>query len=87
MDRISFKSKFMLFGKKFNSNEQKNTFLSTSLSRVNQNSLWLQSMEPIKYAKNYAEKLYEIDKFKIEKVEVDLFKKELFINLWRRITL
>ena len=42
-------------------------------------------MEPIEYAKNYAEKLYEIDDFKIEKVEIDLFKKELFLNLKKQL--
>jgi [protein-PII] uridylyltransferase len=85
MDRISFKSKFMLFGKNYNSNEKKDTFPATTSRRDDQNSLWLQSMEPIEYAKNYAEKLYEIDDFKIEKVEIDLFKKELFLNLKKQL--
>ena len=86
MDRISFKSKFMLFGKNNdNSNKRKDTVLSTISIRADQNSLWLQSMEPINYAKNYAAKLYEIDDFKSEKIEIDLFKKDLFLNLKKQL--
>ena len=45
MDRISFKSGFTLFNKK------KENLQNTS-NKINQNSLWVQSLEPIKYAKN-----------------------------------
>ena len=86
MDRINFKSRLMLFSKNnIKSNEEKDIFHSNTSSKAIQNSLWLQSMEPIKYAKNYAEKLYEIDSFKIETVEIDLFKKELFSNLKKQL--
>ena len=79
MDRFNFKSKFGMFNNKDNNiHKIKDTNLPSTLNKFNQNSLWLQSMEPIEYAKNYAEKLYGIDDFKIEKVEIDLFKKELF---------
>jgi [protein-PII] uridylyltransferase len=86
MDRINFKSRLMLLSKNNNkSNEEKNIFHFNTSSKAIQNSLWLQSTEPIKYAKNYAEKLYEIDNFKIETVEMDLFKKELFSNLKKQL--
>ena len=79
MNKTIFKTKFTLFNKK--RNEKKGTSPSTGLNKMNQNSIWLQSMEPIQYAKKYSEKLYEIDSFKTEKVEMDLFTKELFSNL------
>ena len=82
MDRISFKSKFTLFNKNNDKNNKKKDVLhSPSLNKNFQNSLWLQSMEPIIYAKHYAEKLYEIDNFKTETIELDVLKKELFSNL------
>ena len=87
MDRLNFKSKFGLFNNKnIKIHKIKDTTLPSTLNRVNQNSLWLQSMEPIKYAKKYAEKLYNIENFKTEKVELDLFKKELFSNLKKQLS-
>ena len=74
MDRISFKSGFTLFNKK------KEKLQKTS-NKINQNSLWVQSLEPIKYAKNCSENLYKIDDFKTETNDLVLFKKELFSNL------
>ena len=74
MDRISFKSGFTLFNKK------KENLKNTS-NKINQNSLWVQSLEPIKYAKNCSENLYKIDDFKTETNDLVLFKKELFSNL------
>ena len=74
MDRISFKSGFTLFNKK------KENLQNTS-NKINQNSLWVQSLEPIKYAKNCSENLYKIDDFKTETNDLVLFKKELFSNL------
>ena len=74
MDRISFKSGFTLFNKK------KEKLQNTS-NKINQNSLWVQSLEPIKYAKNCSENLYKIDDFKTETNDLVLFKKELFSNL------
>ena len=74
MDRISFKSGFTLFNKK------KENLQNTS-NKINQNSLWVQSLEPIKYAKNCSENLYKIDDFKTETNDLGLFKKELFSNL------
>ena len=74
MDRISFKSGFTLFNKK------KENLQNTS-NKINQNALWVQSLEPIKYAKNYSENLYKIDDFKTETNDLGLFKKELFSNL------
>ena len=53
MDRISFKSGFTLFNKK------KENLQNTS-NKINQNSLWVQSLEPIKYAKNCSENLDEL---------------------------
>ena len=87
MDRLNFKSKFGLFNNKnHNIHKTKDSILPSTLNRVNQNSLWLQSMEPIKYAKKYAEKLYVIENFKTEKVELDLFKIELFSNLKKQLS-
>ena len=64
MDRLNFKSKFGLFNNKnHNIHKTKESILPSTLNRVNQNSLWLQSMDPIKYAKKYAEKLYVIENF------------------------
>ena len=74
MDRISFKSGFTLF------NNKKENLQNTS-NKVNQNALWVQSLEPIKYAKNCSENLYKIDDFKTETNDLGLFKKELFSNL------
>ena len=74
MDRISFKSGFTLFNKK------KENLQNTS-NKINQNALWVQSLEPIKYAKNCSENLYKIDDFKTETNDLVLFKKELFSNL------
>ncbi|MBL6847326.1 MAG: [protein-PII] uridylyltransferase [Alphaproteobacteria bacterium] len=74
MDRNSFKSGFTLFNKK------KENLQNTS-NKINQNSLWVQSLEPIKYAKNCSENLYKIDDFKTETNDLVLFKKELFSNL------
>ena len=74
MDRISFKSGFTLFNKK------KENLQNTS-NKINQNSLWVQSLEPIKYAKNCSKNLYKIDDFKTETNDLGLFKKELFSNL------
>ena len=74
MDRISFKSGFTLFNKK------KENLQNTSY-KINQNALWVQSLEPIKYAKNCSENLYKIDDFKTETNDLVLFKKELFSNL------
>ena len=74
MDRISFKSGFTLFNKK------KENLQNTS-NKINQNALWVQSLEPIKYAKNCSENLYKIDDFKTETNDLGLFKKELFSNL------
>ena len=74
MDRISFKSGFTLFNKK------KENLQNTS-NKINQNALWVQSLEPIKYAKNFSENLYKIDDFKNETNDLGLFKKELFSNL------
>ena len=74
MDRISFKSGFTLFNKK------KENLQNTS-NKINQNALWVQSLEPIKYAKNCSENLYKIDDFKTETNDLSLFKKELFSNL------
>ncbi|MDA7545378.1 [protein-PII] uridylyltransferase [Alphaproteobacteria bacterium] len=74
MDRINFKSGFTLFNKK------KENLQNTS-NKINQNSLWVQSLEPIKYAKNCSENLYKIDDFKTETNDLVLFKKELFSNL------
>ena len=74
MDRISFKSGFTLFNKK------KENLQNTS-NKINQNSLWVQSLEPIKYAKNCSGNLYKIDDFKTETNDLVLFKKELFSNL------
>ena len=74
MDRISFKSGFTLFNKK------KENLQNTS-NKINQNSLWVQSLEPIKYANNCSENLYKIDDFKTETNDLGLFKKELFSNL------
>ena len=74
MDRISIKSGFTLFNKK------KENLQNTS-NNINQNALWVQSLEPIKYAKNCSENLYKIDDFKTETNDLGLFKKELFSNL------
>ena len=74
MDRISFKSGFTLFNKKKEN-------LQNTLNKINQNALWVQSLEPIKYAKNCSENLYKIDDFKTETNDLGLFKKELFSNL------
>ena len=74
MDKISFKSGFTLFNKK------KENLQNTSY-KINQNALWVQSLEPIKYAKNCSENLYKIDDFKTETNDLGLFKKELFSNL------
>ena len=74
MDRISIKSGFTLFNKK------KENLQNTS-NKINQNALWVQSLEPIKYAKNCSENLYKIDDFKTETNDLSLFKKELFSNL------
>ena len=74
MDRISIKSGFTLFNKK------KENLQNTS-NKINQNALWVQSLEPIKYAKNCSENLYKIDDFKTETNDLGLFKKELFSNL------
>ena len=74
MDRISFKSGFTLFNKK------KENLQNTS-NKINQNALWVQSLEPIKYAKNCSENLYKIDDFKTETNDLGLFKKELFSKL------
>ena len=74
MDRNSFKSGFTLFNKK------KENLQNTS-NKINQNSLWVQSLEPIKYANNCSENLYKIDDFKTETNDLVLFKKELFSNL------
>ena len=74
MNRISFKSGFTLFNKK------KENLQNTS-NKINQNALWVQSLEPIKYAKNCSENLYKIDDFKTETNDLVLFKKELFSNL------
>ena len=74
MDRISIKSGFTLFNKK------KENLQNTS-NNINQNALWVQSLEPIKYAKNCSENLYKIDDFKIETNDLGLFKKELFSKL------
>ena len=74
MDRISIKSGFTLFNKK------KENLQNTS-NKINQNSLWVQSLEPIKYAKNCSKNLYKIDDFKTETNDLVLFKKELFSNL------
>ena len=74
MDRISFKSGFTLFNKK------KENLQNTS-NKINQNALWVQSLEPIKYAKNCSENLYKIDDFKTETNDLVFFKKELFSNL------
>jgi len=74
MDRNSFKSGFTLFNKK------KENLQNTS-NKINQNALWVQSLEPIKYAKNCSENLYKIDDFKTETNDLVLFKKELFSNL------
>ena len=74
MDRISIKSGFTLFNKK------KENLQNTS-NNINQNALWVQSLEPIKYAKNCSENLYKIDDFKTETNDLVLFKKELFSNL------
>ena len=74
MNRISFKSGFTLFNKKKEN-------LQNTLNKINQNALWVQSLEPIKYAKNCSENLYKIDDFKTETNDLGLFKKELFSNL------
>ena len=74
MDRISFKSGFTLFNKKKEN-------LQNTPNKINQNALWVQSLEPIKYAKNCSENLYKIDDFKTETNDLVLFKKELFSNL------
>ena len=74
MDRISFKSGFTLFNKK------KENLQNTS-NKINQNALWVQSLEPIQYAENYSENLYKIDDFKTQINDLDLFKKEVFSNL------
>ena len=74
MDRISIKSGFTLFNKK------KENLQNTS-NNINQNALWVQSLEPIKYAKNCSKNLYKIDDFKTETNDLGLFKKELFSNL------
>ena len=74
MDRISIKSGFTLFNKKREN-------LQNTSNKINQNALWVQSLEPIKYAKNCSENLYKIDDFKTETNDLVLFKKELFSNL------
>ena len=74
MDKISIKSGFTLFNKK------KENLQNTS-NKINQNALWVQSLEPIKYAKNCSENLYKIDDFKTETNDLGLFKKELFSKL------
>ena len=58
MDRINFKSKLMLFSKNNKGSIVKKDIFDSSLSpKVIQNSLRLQSMEPIKYAKAHAKKV------------------------------
>ena len=74
MDRISIKSGFTLFNKK------KENLQNTS-NNINQNALWVQSLEPIKYAKICSGNLYKIDDFKTETNDLALSKKELFSNL------
>ncbi len=83
MSRITFKSKFTFFNKK--NNKIKKDVISSSVSIINQNSLWFQSMEPIKYAKNYAKNFYEIENFKTEKIEKEAFKEELFLNFKKQL--
>ena len=58
MNKINFKSKFTLFNK---NDPRKLNYNENSLKeKINKNSTWFQTMEPISYAKNQTKKLYEI---------------------------
>ena len=58
MNKINFKSKLSLFNKK---NHHKSTDIEILPKvKINQNAIWFQSMEPINYAKNQIDELYEI---------------------------
>jgi len=78
MDKISIKSGFTLFNKK------KENLQNTS-NNINQNALWVQSLEPIKYAKNCSKNLYKIDDFKTETNDLGLFKKGIVFKLKKSI--
>ena len=76
MNKITFKNKFLLFNK--SKRLQSKIISSLSKDIINQNSLWFQSMEPITYAKANANKLYEIDDFSVDEIDLNLFKKKAF---------
>ena len=43
--------------------------------------LWLQWLDPISYAKNNSEKVYQIEECDINETDLENFKKELFLKL------
>ncbi len=53
---------------------------------VNQNATWLQTMEPIKYAKFRSKNYYEIEDITIKSSEFKSFKNQLFLNLKEQIS-
>ena len=79
MNKNNFKSKFSLFKKNYP--HISNEVFEVPKEIINQNSTWLQSMEPITYARNQTKKLYEIDDINISKVDSNLFRDLLFKNL------
>ncbi len=79
MNKSNFKSKLSLSNKNNSHNFNENDV--SVKETINQNSTWLQSMEPIIYAKNQTKKLYEINDIKINQADTIVFKNLLFKNL------
>ena len=79
MNKINFKSKFSLFNK----NDALKLYNSehSHIETINKNSIWFQTMEPIKYAKNQSKKLYEINNIKINECNSKIFRDLLFKSL------
>ncbi len=77
--KMNLKSKFSLFNR---NNIHKSFDIDISLKdKVNQNSIWFQSMEPINYAKNQTDELYEIDDINIKETDTKVFRSHILKNL------
>ena len=83
MVKVTLKNKFAFFNKSQVKISNNSNF---GLEEENNpNAIWLQTMEPIYYAKNNENKLHKIEDVKIIHKDTEVFKKLLFNNLKKQL--
>ncbi len=83
MEKVNLKNKFGFLNK--SKAIESNTSTFELEENIDTNSTWLQSMEPVTYAKNNGTKLYKLKKIKINCEDTKAFKDLLLKNLKKQI--